>query len=291
MADAFGRLHRNVQRKLHDMRWTSLNAIQVEAIEHLLGHEPSDCVIAAPTAGGKTEAAFLPVLSAIADDPGGGVRAMYVGPLKALINDQFRRVEDLCERMEMPVHRWHGDVAHAQRKALLSSPAGVLLITPESLEAMFILRPTHMPRLFARLAYVVIDEMHAFLGSVRGAQLISQLHRLRVRAGTDPLRIGLSATLGDPQAARRWLRPDGRAVRNITQSTGGARSPSRCGVPEADAATPTARTTTKRTSSNWRTPCWSRARQDQPRLRKYQVVDRARGRGAGDTSAGARAAG
>lgn len=222
MGDAFGQLHRDVQRKLHDMGWTALNAIQVEAIEHLLGPAASDCVIAAPTAGGKTEAAFLPVLSAIADDPGGGVRAMYVGPLKALINDQFRRVEDLCARMELPVHRWHGDVSQTQRKALLTNPGGVLLITPESLEAMFILRATQMPRLFGRLAYVVIDEMHAFLGSVRGAQLISQLHRLRVRTGADPVRIGLSATLGDPQAARRWLRPDGRPVRSIAQVAGGS---------------------------------------------------------------------
>lgn len=176
MADAFGKLHRDVQHKLHDMKWTSLNAIQVEAIEHLLGSTPTDCIVSAPTAGGKTEAAFLPVLSAIADEPTGGVRAMYIGPLKALINDQFRRVEDLCERMSMPVHRWHGDVTDSHRKALLTAPAGVLLITPESLEAMFILRPTKMPKLFGRLAYVVIDEMHAFLGSVRGAQLISQLH-------------------------------------------------------------------------------------------------------------------
>lgn len=222
MSDAFGRLHRDVQRKLHDMQWTSLNAVQVDAIEHLLGPAPCDCVIAAPTAGGKTEAAFLPVLSSIAEDAGGGVRAMYIGPLKALINDQFRRIEDLCARMEMPVHRWHGDVSQTHRKALLSNPGGVLLITPESLEAMFILRATQMPRLFGRLAYVVVDEMHAFLGSVRGAQLISQLHRLRVRTGADPLRIGLSATLGDPQAAGRWLRPDARPVRHIAQSTGGS---------------------------------------------------------------------
>lgn len=222
MADAFGKLHRDVQHKLHDMRWTSLNAIQVEAIEHLLGPTPSDCIVSAPTAGGKTEAAFLPVLSAIAEEPGGGVRAMYIGPLKALINDQFRRVEDLCDRMSMPVHRWHGDVTDSRRKALLTAPAGVLLITPESLEAMFILRPTQMPKLFGRLEYVVIDEMHAFLGSVRGAQLISQLHRLRARTGADPVRIGLSATLGDTEAAQLWLRPDGRPVKVITQAAGGS---------------------------------------------------------------------
>src|SRR5689334_13802890 len=212
---AFELLHASVQRKLWDMKWTELRPIQVDAIEYLLGGSPTDCILASPTASGKTEAAFLPVLSAIADDPRGGVRAMYIGPLKALIDDQFGRLEELCGRMEMPVHRWHGDVGEGARSTLLAAPSGVLLITPESLEAMFVLRPTQLPALFGRLAYVVIDETHAFLGTERGAQLISQLHRLRIRTGTDPIRIGLSATLGDRDAACRWLRRDGRPVRVI----------------------------------------------------------------------------
>src|SRR3984885_3913921 len=163
MTQAFRLLHPTVQRKLWDMKWTELRQIQVDAIEHLLGGTPTDCIISSPTASGKTEAAFLPVLSAIADEPTGGVRAIYIGPLKALINDQFGRVEQLCERMEMPVHRWHGDVDAGAKKAVLAAPSGVLLITPESLEAMFVLRPTQLPAMFGHLAYVVIDEMHAFL--------------------------------------------------------------------------------------------------------------------------------
>jgi ATP-dependent Lhr-like helicase len=222
MTQAFQLLHPTVQRKLWDMKWTELRQIQVDAIAHLLGGTATDCIIASPTASGKTEAAFLPVLSAIADEPSGSVRAMYVGPLKALINDQFGRIEQLCERMEMPVCRWHGDVDDGPRKALLARPAGILLITPESLEAMFVLRSSLLPSLFGRLAFVVIDEMHAFLGSPRGAQLISQLHRLRVRTGADPIRIGLSATLGDPAAACRWLRRDGRPVRMIESKSGGS---------------------------------------------------------------------
>ncbi len=212
---AFALLHPLVQRKLWDMKWTELRPIQVDAIEHLRGTSATDCILASPTASGKTEAAFLPVLSSIADDPGGSVRAVYIGPLKALIDDQFGRIEDLCARMEMPVHRWHGDVGEAARRSLLQHPAGVLLITPESMEAMFVLRPTEIPRLFGHLQYVVIDEMHAFLGTPRGAQLISQLHRLRLRTARDPIRIGLSATLGDADAAKRWLRRDGRPVRVI----------------------------------------------------------------------------
>lgn len=215
---AFQLLHASVQRKLHEMRWTELRPIQAKAIQQILGETPLDCIIASPTASGKTEAAFLPVLSTLAEDWEGGVGAMYIGPLKALINDQFRRIEDLCTRMEIPVHKWHGDVSSVDRKRLLSKPSGVLLITPESLEAMFVLRPMEMPAIFGRLGYVIIDELHSFMGNVRGAQLLSQLHRLRHRTNTDPLRIGLSATLGDPAAAKRWLRNDGRPVRLIEAS-------------------------------------------------------------------------
>src|SRR5689334_3816071 len=130
---AFQLLHATVQRKLWDMKWTALRPIQEDAIAHLLGGAPTDCIISSPTASGKTEAAFLPVLSAIAGDPAGGIRAMYVGPLKALIDDQLGRLEELCARMEMPVHRWHGDVGDGARRAVLGAPSGVLLITPESL--------------------------------------------------------------------------------------------------------------------------------------------------------------
>jgi ATP-dependent helicase Lhr and Lhr-like helicase len=208
---AFDRLHHGLKRHLWDMRWTKLRPVQVKAIHHLLD-ERGDCVISVPTAGGKTEAAFLPILSRIADAPFGSVRAIYLGPLKALINDQFRRVEQLCARMELPVHKWHGDVGAGARKRLLDAPSGILLITPESLEAMFVLRPTKMSALFARLAYVVIDEPHAFIGTERGAQLQSQLERLCTRAACNPCRIGLSATLGDPQLALRWLRPPGASA-------------------------------------------------------------------------------
>lgn len=206
MSSQYERLHVDVRRRLNEMRWQALRPIQDAAIDHLMSGR-GDCVIAAPTAGGKTEAAFLPILSMVADDWSDGVRAMYVGPLKALINDQFRRMGELCERMELPVHRWHGDVGDTQRKALLSRPSGVLLITPESLEAMFVLRPTQMPDIFKKLAFIVIDEMHSFIGSVRGAQLQSQLFRLAQRCSVSPVRVGLSATLGDPAAACRWIRP------------------------------------------------------------------------------------
>ncbi len=208
MSTAFDRLHPGLQRHLWDMQWRELHPIQVAAIHHIVAGR-GDTLITAPTAGGKTEAAFLPILSKIADDPGPGFRAIYVGAVKALINDQFRRLEDLCERLEVPVHRWHGDVGQGARKKALKTPAGVLLITPESLEAMFVLRPTELPRLFGGLGYVVVDELHAFIGTERGAQLRSLMHRIERRCDCAPARIGLSATIADSQAACAWLRPAG----------------------------------------------------------------------------------
>jgi ATP-dependent helicase Lhr and Lhr-like helicase len=187
------------------MRWTSLRPIQVEAIHEILDND-GDLVIAARTAAGKTEAAFLPILSRIVDDHQEGVRAVYAGPLKALINDQFLRLERLCEEAEIPVHKWHGDVGQSAKSRLLDEPSGVLLITPESIESLFINHPHALPTMFGRLGTFVIDEMHSFLGNERGAHLRSLMTRLAHKSREPVRRVGLSATLGDPSAARRWLR-------------------------------------------------------------------------------------
>jgi len=203
---AFSRLHPGVQRWLYEQRWTQLRPIQIEAIEHLIGGS-GDLIIAAKTASGKTEAAFLPILSLIANDLGESVRAMYVGPLRALINDQFRRMELLCGDVGIPVHKWHGEVGQGARNALLADPGGVLLITPESLEAFFVRRQASLDQVFSRLAYIVIDELHVFPGTERGMHLRSLLHRLEQRLGRTVRRVGLSATLGDLDRYRRWLRP------------------------------------------------------------------------------------
>ena len=139
--------------------------------------------------GGKTEAAFLPIVSRIVADPQGSVRAIYAGPLKALINDQFRRLEELCAIAEIPVHKWHGDVGPAAKKRLRESPSGILLITPESIESLFVNHPECLATVFARLAFVVIDEMHSFLGTERGAHLKSLISRLAAKS-TDPVWTG-----------------------------------------------------------------------------------------------------
>lgn len=175
---AFDLLAPGVQRQLYAMGWPSLRPIQADAIRAFSG-TGNDLLIMAETAGGKTEAAFLPVLSAISDEPSGSVRALYVGPLKALINDQFGRLEDLCTHLEVGVHRWHGDVPASRKAALVKEPGGVLLITPESLESLLINRTGHLERLFGGLRAVVIDEVHSFLEGERGLHLASLLVRLR----------------------------------------------------------------------------------------------------------------
>ena len=208
--DAFGLLARGLQRCLWDMGWTELRPIQAAAIRAT--HESDDhLVLMAETAGGKTEAAFLPLLSQIAEEPTGSVRIIYVGPLRALINDQFRRVEELCTHLQMPVHRWHGDVGAAERQHLTKQPGGVLLITPESIESLLVNRTQHLGHLFGGLRAIVIDELHAFLDASRGLHLASVLSRLSayVTPGSRPIRrVGLSATIGDVDAAKRFLDHD-----------------------------------------------------------------------------------
>jgi ATP-dependent Lhr-like helicase len=204
---AFERLHPKLQEALYRMQWTKLRPIQVDAIHEVFDGD-GDMIIAARTAAGKTEAAFLPVFSRLLAEPATGVRAIYAGPLKALINDQFSRLEVLCEEAEIPVHKWHGDVSSTSKRRLLERPSGVLLITPESIESLFVNHPHRLGALFSRLAYVVIDELHSFIGTERGAHLRSLLCRLRDKSRQPMRRIGLSATFGaEIEGVCRWLQP------------------------------------------------------------------------------------
>lgn len=205
-SDPFDRLHPGIRRWVWQQGWGDLRPVQRAAILPIVAGD-RDVIVAAQTAGGKTEAAFLPLISRIADEPGGGFRLLYVSPLKALINDQFRRLDALCEALEVPVYRWHGDVSASQKQKARQRPSGILLMTPESLEATFVRRGLEIPRLFGALDAVVIDELHAFIGAERGRQLQSLLHRLEVSVDGRITRIGLSATLGDMALAADFLRP------------------------------------------------------------------------------------
>lgn len=202
---AFFLLDERIQRFIWEEGWESLRDAQEAAIPHIIKAD-CDVIIAAATAAGKTEAAFLPALTALLQSDESGL-IVYVSPLKALINDQFGRLQRLCDQLEIPVWPWHGDISASTKARFLRQRAGVLLITPESVEALLCNRGTSIAAIFARTRFFVIDELHAFIGSERGKQLQSQLHRIDSIIGRTVPRIGLSATLGDMKLASDFLRP------------------------------------------------------------------------------------
>ena len=178
-------------------------------------------LLTASTASGKTEAAFFPILTLLDEDPPHSVGVLYIAPLKALINDQFGRLTELCEEAGIPVTRWHGDVPQTQKRRLLRKPRGILQITPESLESLLINKRMEIPSLFGDLRFVVIDEIHSLLRGDRGMQTFCLIERLSKAAGCHPRRVGLSATIGDPQAAGRFLAAGSGRATVIPQCEGG----------------------------------------------------------------------
>ncbi|MGE4590699.1 DEAD/DEAH box helicase [Alcaligenes sp.] len=202
---AFFLLDERIQRFIWAQGWEALRDAQERAIPLLIKGD-CDVIIAAATAAGKTEAAFFPALTHLLalKEPG---LIVYVSPLKALINDQFGRLDLLCELLEVPVWPWHGDISSSTKTRFLSKREGVLLITPESMEALLCNRGSSVSAVFERTAFFIIDELHAFIGSERGKQMQSLLHRIETNLGRRVPRIGLSATLGDMQLAASFLRP------------------------------------------------------------------------------------
>lgn len=221
LSSSFFLLDKRIQRWIWDSGWDELKDIQEQSIPLILAAQ-KDVILAAATASGKTEAAFLPILTRMLQEPEIG-SVLYISPLKALINDQFGRLELLCEKLEIPVTPWHGDSGVTKKKKFLQSQKGVVLITPESLEAMLMLRGHQIPNIFEKLRYIVIDELHAFIGSERGKQLQSQMHRLDVALKRTTPRIALSATLGDMEKAGEFLRPKSPVMAEIIESKNDAR--------------------------------------------------------------------
>ncbi|TKF35955.1 DEAD/DEAH box helicase [Enterovibrio norvegicus] len=209
MINEHEKLDVRVQRWIFKQGWSNLREIQCLAIEPILSAK-TDLVISASTAAGKTEAFFLPAISAIANQDE-GVGILYISPLKALINDQDRRLESLSDLMDMPVTPWHGDSAKGRKNKLKTTPTGIVLITPESLESLLIRDSGWMKSAFSDLKYIVIDEFHAFIGTERGHHLLSLLHRLEHLLGRlkKPIpRVALSATLGELDKVPLSLRPN-----------------------------------------------------------------------------------
>ncbi|MCK1441480.1 DEAD/DEAH box helicase [Bradyrhizobium sp. 48] len=208
---AYHLLHPKIRRWIRDQGWDELREIQARTILEVL-EGARDILISATTAAGKTEAAFLPILTSIAERSGSGFSVLYISPLKALINDQFRRLEGLCESMEIPVVKWHGDAPQTEKKKAINRPDGVALITPESIEALFVRRPADAKRLLSAADFIVIDELHAFLQGPRGLHVASLLRRIDAMAVRPARRVGLSATIGDLGQACAWLRPTNPAT-------------------------------------------------------------------------------
>jgi ATP-dependent Lhr-like helicase len=202
--DIFYRYSPFIQDFIYRHGWESLRDVQLEAAKVIFETE-NNLLITSSTASGKTEAAFFPILSMLEEDPSQSVAVLYIAPLKSLINDQFLRLDELLDESGIPVFHWHGDVAFSHKNKLLNDPKGILQITPESLESMLMNRSNDIVRLFSDLRFIIIDEIHTLTGTDRGNQIICQLSRISRLIARDVRRIGLSATVGDIEAAKKWL--------------------------------------------------------------------------------------
>lgn len=200
------------------LRWSSLRPVQDQSIAPML--EGFNLVVLAPTAGGKTEAAFLPCLDVLCQDPLPGVRLVYVSPLVALLNNQEYRIGNLAQMVGLSAFKWHGGVSRSDKRAFLNEPSEILLTTPESLEAMLIGRTVMVSDLFRNLRFMVVDEVHAFAGSDRGAHLSAVIERLAQLSQYDVQRIGLSATVRNPVDIGRWLKGSSKRPGKVLQAEG-----------------------------------------------------------------------
>jgi ATP-dependent Lhr-like helicase len=228
--ELFTRLAPFIQDYIYRAKWDKLRYIQKEAIKVILDTE-DHILITSGTASGKTEAAFLPILTELYDNPPSSIGVIYIGPLKALINDQFYRLEGLLEESQIPVQSWHGDISQSKKQRFLKQARGVLQITPEALEAMLSNHPSDLGRLFGDLRYVVLDEVHSLIDSDRGRQVMCLLQRLARYQVRPARRVGLSATLGEPELAMNWLKGGTKYnVQHINDSGGGSQRDIAIGV-------------------------------------------------------------
>ena len=222
--DAIDRLSPAVRYQIaNGLGWSGLRPVQALSTEAIL--DGANCVVLAPTAGGKTEAAFLPLLSKMDVEDWRGVSVLYVAPIRALLNNQEARLSTLTGLIGRRAGKWHGDVKGPARKRMIDEPPDVLAITPESLEAMLLSTRTPARRFLAHVRAVVIDEVHAFAGDDRGAHLVSLLERITRIAEIDVQRIGLSATVGDPEVIVEWLSGSSMRPQRVVDPRGARKPP------------------------------------------------------------------
>jgi len=220
---------------VNTLGWADLRPLQRDAVGPIRGG--ADVLLLAPTAGGKTEAATFPLLSSMAEDPWHGLSVLYVTPLRALLNNLAPRVAAYAGWLGRRVGLWHGDVGPSARRSMIADPPDLLLTTPESLEAMLVSTKVDHAALFRGVRAVVVDELHAFAGDDRGWHLLAVLERLQRLAGRRLQRIGLSATIGNPEDLLRWLggsTPPPRAV-VVDPARGDAATAAAGSPPPADA--------------------------------------------------------
>lgn len=213
---SFPRLHSALQHHIvNSLGWRELRPLQEDSIVPIL--DQRHVLLLAPTAGGKTEAAFFPVLSRMLTENWGGLSVLYLCPLKALLNNLHTRLDTYCRWIGRSCELWHGDVNQSARRKILDNLPDCLLTTPESLEVMLVSANTDNEILFGRLRAVVVDEIHSFAGDDRGWHLLSILERLRKIAGVELQRIGLSATVGNPQGLLDWFAGHCEGTRQVVQ--------------------------------------------------------------------------
>ena len=223
--NSFDRLHPALQHHIvNSLGWRDLRPLQELSIQPIL--EGKHALLLAPTAGGKTEAALFPVLSRMLSEDWRGLSVLYVCPLKALLNNLHERLTHYCGLVGRTCGLWHGDVEQARRQRILRDVPDCLLTTPESLEAMLVSRRVEHREFFRGIRAVIVDEIHAFAGDDRGWHLLAVLERVSKIAEEEPQRIGLSATVGNPEELMDWLAghcPGERTT--VLAPTNGAPSP------------------------------------------------------------------
>lgn len=213
MKDYFNRYAPFIQEYIFKECWQELRYVQQEAAQAIF-ETNKNVLIATPTASGKTEAAIFPILTLMKEFPEENIQTLYVSPLKALINDQFVRLETVLENSGISVFKWHGDVNNYDKQKALRTNNIILQITPESLESLFINHYDDLSTIFKNLKYIIIDEVHYFVSNVRGIHLMSLLTRLE-RLISHPIRkIGLSATIGNPIEVAKFLTNSKNASNN-----------------------------------------------------------------------------
>ncbi len=224
MSTAFERLSPALQYQIvNELGFSGLRPVQEASTRAILdGH---NCVVLAPTAGGKTEAAFFPLLSQMDRKSWSPISVIYVAPIRALLNNLEPRVQRYAQLVGRRAFKWHGDVSATDKKRFIGDPSDILLTTPESLEVMLMSKKVPAARLFAGLQAVVIDEIHAFVGDDRGGHLAAVLERLSRFCGRDVQRIGLSATVGNPEDILRWLSGSSQREGRVVDPGGARREP------------------------------------------------------------------